>query len=125
MASASLNADRPEPLPGAIPTSVRWLLPALTLLLTALAVYQLVYFAPRCLWVLQRFGAPQPGYLRLLLTVPEEAVVVAGLALGVFAFWQRRFVGRSALLATTALAVNVALLICLVSSLFELLSRLP
>jgi hypothetical protein len=102
---------------------VGWLLPGLTLLLAALAVYQLVYLVPRCVRVLQHLGERQPGYFHLLLGLPEWVVPAVALAFGAVALWQRRCVGRSALLATLAVAVNVACLLLIVGSLNQVLSR--
>jgi hypothetical protein len=106
-----------------VPSSVRWLLPGLTLLLAGLAVYQLLFVTPRFVFVLDHLGAPRPGSLMLMLSlahaVPEWSFVLAALAVGVFAFWQRDYVGRSALLATILLAVNVGLLITVFNCLFR------
>ena len=56
-----------------VPSGVRWLLPGLTLLLAALAVYQILFLAPRCLWVMQRAGIRWPGSLELMLSIPDWA----------------------------------------------------
>jgi hypothetical protein len=109
----------------AVPTGVRWLLPGLTLLLAGLAAFQLVLLVPRCVWVTQRLGVREPGYLRLLLGLPGWVGPAAVLALGVVALWQRGSVRRSALLATLAVAVNVGCLIGILESLFQVLSRAP
>ena len=105
------------------PASVQWLLPVLTILLAGLAIVQLVYFVPRCVLIAQRFAGQQPGYINLLLTVPEWLAVVGAVALGALAVWQRRSVRRSALLAAVALALNVALVICIMGCLSEVLAR--
>jgi hypothetical protein len=100
-----------------VPTGVRWLLPCLTLLLAALAAYQLVVLVPRCTWVMRNLGVAEPGYLRLLLRLPEWAAPAAALAFGGVALWQCGSVGRSALLATLAVAVNVGCLLGIVGAL--------
>src|SRR5579884_2904932 len=73
MTAESTVAHEAAPPARPVPPSVRWLLLGLTLLLAALAAAQLVYFAPRCLWVMQRYGVRDPGYLRLVLHIPEWA----------------------------------------------------
>jgi hypothetical protein len=106
-----------------VPSSVGWLLPGLTLLLAVLAVFQLVYLAPRCLHIMQNLGIPQSGGLALILStvfaVGEWPLLLAALAFGAFAVWQRGSVRRSALLATIALAINLGLFLCILENLFR------
>jgi len=106
-----------------VPGGARWLLTFLTLLLAVLLAYQLTYFVPRCSWVMQQFGVREPGYLRLLLRIPEWAVLALALAFAVAALWQRNSMSRSVLFALLAMAANVGCLVCILGSLFQLLSR--
>lgn len=108
---------------GETSSGVRWLLLSLTLLLVALAVFQLVYLAPLVTHLAQKLDGAVPGTLRLLLTVPEWVTLVAGLGLGTFAVWHRGSLHRVSLLAIVALAVNVGVLISILSSLVQVLSR--
>ena len=119
-----MTADRTEAGSDTRPPALRWLLPALTALLAVLAVWQVVDFAPRCFYVSQGLGVPHPGSLDLLVGVPEWLAMAAGLILAGMAVWHRRSVGRTALLATVAVAVNVGLLFCILGSLFKVASAL-
>jgi hypothetical protein len=103
---------------------VNWLLPCLTVLLAALAVYQLVYLVPRCSAAILNLEGREPGPLRFLRSFPEWAPPVAALAFGAVVLWQRASVARSALLATLAVAINVAALLCIVNALSQTLSRM-
>lgn len=107
---------------GARSMGVRWLLPSLTLLLAALAVYQLVYLVPRCTLLMQNLGVREPGYLRSL-HLPSWAAPVAALAFVVVAWRQRGSVSRSALLALLAVGVNVSCILCIVGALSQILSH--
>jgi hypothetical protein len=106
-----------------VPSSVGWLLPGLTLLLAVLAVFQLVYFAPRCLHIMQNLGVQQFGSLTLMLSIAyavgEWPLLLAAVAFGAFAFWQRGSVRRSVLLATVVLAINLGLFLCILENLFR------
>lgn len=114
-----------EVIRGAVPAGVRWLLLCLTLFLAALLAFQIVYLTPRTAWVMQHLGAKEPGYLRMMLRIPEWAAATAALALGLVALWQRGSVGRSVLLAMLAVAANAGCLLCMVDGLFHVLSRVP
>ncbi len=60
-----------------------------------------------------------------MASIPEWLPIPAALAVGGFAVWQRNSVGRSALLATAALAVNVGVLVGILGNLFAVLARVP
>lgn len=124
MAEETTPADRPGTGSDTLPPALRWLLPALTVLLAALAVWQVVNFAPKCVYVAQRLGVQHPGQLNLLMSIPEWLAMAAGLVLAGLAIWHRGSVGRAALLATVAVAVNVGLLFCVLGSLFKMVSVL-
>jgi hypothetical protein len=124
MAAGATTLNKAEASPAAASSGLQWLLLLLTLLLVALAVFQLVYLVPRCAYVIQHFvGHLVPAPLLLLARVPAWSVVVAGLILGAFAVWQRGSLHRVTLLATATLAVNVGFLISILSSLIQVLSR--
>src|SRR5262245_42061898 len=124
MAAGATTSNQAEAPPAAASSGARWLLLCLTLLLAAVAVFQLVYLVPRSMYVVQHLlGHQVPGPLRLLASTPEWAGMVAGLALGAVAVWHGGSVRRMTLLATVALAVNVGLFLSVLSSLFQVLSR--
>src|SRR5262245_5523531 len=111
MAAGVTTANKAEAPPAAASSGLQWLLLPLTLLLVALAVFQLIYLTPRCAYVVQNLTGYLPATLRLLVGIPEWSVVVAGLVLGAFAVWRRGSLHRVTLLATATLAVNVGLLV--------------
>jgi hypothetical protein len=118
------TSTKAEAAPAAASSGSQWLLLGLTLLLVALAVFQLVYLVPRCLYVVQHFaGHWVPGSLRLLASIPEWLVMGAGLIVVAFAVWQRGSLHRMTLLATVALAGNVGIFLSILNSLFRVLSR--
>jgi hypothetical protein len=123
MSAAATTPNKAEAPPEAL-ASPRWLLLGLTLLLAALAVFQLVYLAPICMYVVQHLeGHLVPAPLLVLMRIPEWAGLIAGLMLAAFAVWQRGSLHRLSLLAIVALAVNLGLLLAILSSLFQVLSR--
>jgi hypothetical protein len=122
MSSSSMIDKETGVARAATPMGVRWLLPSLTLLLAALAAYQLVYLVPRCIWLMQNLGVREPGYLRSLL-LPSWAAPIAALALSVIAWLQRGSATRSALLALLAVGVNVGCNLCIVGALSQILSH--
>jgi hypothetical protein len=124
MATVETTPVKPEAPPAAVSPDTRGLLLALTLLLVALAVFQLVILAPRSMVVVQHFaGHHVPAPLQLLMRIPEWASLGAGLLLGAFAVWHRRSLHRVALLATAALAINVGIFLAVLNSLVWLVSR--
>ena len=124
MASEAAPLNKAEAPGAATGFGPPWLLLCLTLLLIALAVFQLAYLVPRCMVVVQQFaGHWVPAPLRLLAGVPEWLGPLAGLLVAALAVWQRGSLRRVALVATGTLAVNVGLLLSTVGSLFEVLSH--
>ena len=124
MAAGETTSNVAEAQQAASSPGSRWLLLSLTLLLVALAVFQLVYLVPRTTYVVQHLvGHWVPAPLRLLANVPEWSGMAAGLLAGAFAVWQRGSLHRLTLLATAALAVNVGIFLSVLNSLFQVLSR--
>lgn len=105
------------------PAGLAWLMPSLTLLLAGVAAAQFLFFVPRTLFVLQRFGGRTPGYLNLLMVIPPWLAVVTAIAFVAVVIRQRGSLRQSALLASVATAANAGLTVCLLGSLFEVLSR--
>ena len=54
--SFDATAGHPGDGLGSAPRALRWLLPGVTLVLSVLAVGQVAWFVPRCVWAVQRFG---------------------------------------------------------------------
>lgn len=75
------------------------------------------------MFLAQRLAGEQPGYISLALTVPDWLTIVAACILIILAVWQRGSVQRSALLASLTLAVNVALVVCVMGCLWGELAR--
>lgn len=124
MTGSMVGFDRPEERPAAAsPAGSEWLMPSLTLLLAAVATAQMLFFVPRTLFVLQRFGGRTPGYLNLLISIPPWLAVVSAVAFVAVVVRHRGSLRQSALLASVATAANVGLIVCLLGSLFEVLSR--
>jgi hypothetical protein len=123
MSAAATTSNKAE-APPAASAGPRWLLLGLTLLLVALAVFQFVYLAPVSMVVVQHIaGHLVPAPLLLLMRIPEWAGLLAGLLLAAFVVWQRGSLHRLTLLAIVTLAVNLGLLLAILSSLFQVLSR--
>src|SRR5688572_25179872 len=119
MSAGEATASDAEIQPNA---ALSWLLLVLTLLLVALAAFQLVYLVPRCMYVVQHFaGHWVPAPLRLLAGIPEWWSVAAWLITGALVVWQRGSFHRMTLLATVAVAANVGIFLSVLNSLFWVL----
>ena len=118
MTSASLQLDN------AGRVRFAWLLPSLTLLLAVLALAQVVFLVPASVRTFQSFGVLLPWYMELTRQTPVWIVAIAAAAAVAWAFWQRRSTPRAAVVATAALAVNLAILLSICGTQFKLLSAL-
>jgi hypothetical protein len=112
------EATLPESAAGArqpLPAELRWSLPVFSLILTVLALFQLIYLAPVALHILQVYGIQQTSVPAIVLHLPEWLAVSLGLALAGLALWLRASVRASALLAAGLLLGNVIVLTSLMS----------
>jgi hypothetical protein len=97
-----------------------WLLPALTVLLAGFAVYLRTAVLVPFRVVMQRTGVFEPELYAAARAIPVNAVRLGAVCLAGLAVWQHDSWSRSALLLAVAVAVDVALVLAVLSCLSRL-----
>jgi hypothetical protein len=115
--AAALGADTASPVFAVVRA---WLLPALTLFLAGFAVHLRARVVPSLCAVMQRVGVFEPELYHAIRRVPVTVVRVGAMCLAVLAVVHHDSWFRSALLLGVAVAIDIALILAVLSGLSRL-----